>query len=140
MGQCRGSEPPANDEPRRDNALFPEEIWESIWNNVRMTTSGLRSDLQQITALIGQWVKMSGGHFSWMEQSKVKADMMNVPARWNASRITPSTLQHRCQAVGLKGADAAKIADWLSKVQAGRRLVPHSSYKTFRFTQDPTDD
>jgi hypothetical protein len=146
MASCRRltESSPKPHQLARDDGIFqrgavPHEIQGFARENGCMHASGRPADVNEISELISQWVKLSGGHFSWVEQSKVKADMMNVPTRWRASRVTPSALRERCQAVGLSAADAAKIADWLGWVQAGRRLVPHRSYRAFHFMQEPTD-
>lgn len=65
--------------------------------------------------------------------------MMNVPTRWNASRVAPSALYDECRAVGLKYNDSTEIAGWLRKRHTGRQLRP-GYYKDFRLWRDPADD
>lgn len=104
-----------------------------------MSASGLPSDVDAFMEWIGQNVRMCGGDLDWVEKAKIKADMMNVRARWRPSRVTPDALRDKCQAMGLRPEDVAAIVGWLEKVQAGRRLVPHRHYRADRWPQDPTD-
>jgi len=104
-----------------------------------MAISGLPSDVDAFMEWIGQNVRLCGGDLDWVEQARIKADMMNVRARWYASRVTPDALRDKCEALGLRAEDIAAIVGWLGKVQAGRRLAPHRDHRGYRWPQDPKD-
>ena len=104
-----------------------------------MDASGLPNDIAAFIEWVGQNTSLYAGDLNYRERDRIKADMMNVPNRWKASRVTPSALEDKCRAVGLKDKDATEIAQWLRKRHAGRQLRPRY-YKDFRFWQDPTDD
>ncbi|MFF7249979.1 hypothetical protein ACFZBU_39525 [Embleya sp. NPDC008237] len=88
----------------------------------RANDSGLPADVDEIMDLIGVEAEMSGC-FKWNEQAKVKADMMNVPRRWQPSRVSAEALREKCRVVGLAEDETVKIAQ----------------YRNFRFEQEPTD-
>lgn len=92
--------------------------------------AGLPADIIQIMDYIGQ-MRASYGHVKWNEQAKLKASMMNEWRRW--ARVDPAALALRCNEVGLNGEETSEILDWLERRKQGRRLVPDSSYKTFKF-------
>lgn len=65
---------------------------------------------------------LSDGYSSglkWNEEDKLKADMMNRPARWQA--ITVDQLRARCRELGLKPNDIDTIAGFLQRRKDGRR-------------------
>lgn len=100
-----------------------------------MSTPGLPPGLDAIMDYIGQ-AAATYGHLKWNEVAKLKADMMNVRARWLA--VSPIALEAKCLAIGLREPDTATVLDLLRRMQQGRRLVPAKSYRDFRF-QQPVD-
>ncbi|WP_280215813.1 hypothetical protein [Nocardia cyriacigeorgica] len=104
-----------------------------------MTTSGaIPGDIAKIMDHIGR--KASGyGYLKWNEQAMLKADMMNVPERWGAHRISPDRLEREALDVGLTAKEAAELADWLRRRQSGKRLVPQAHYRTWKFNFEIED-
>jgi len=70
-------------------------------------------------------------HLKWNEEAKLKGDLMNAKSRWRSVPVTD--IRDRCRALGMREEDVTLIADLVTKAQAGRRLVPQSSYRDFRF-------
>jgi Na+/pantothenate symporter len=103
-----------------------------------MTTSDVPGDIDKILDFIGGKAR-AYNYLKWNEQAMLKADMMNVPARWISARISPDRLQRKAVAVGLTAEEAAEVADWLRKRQAGRKLVPRSQYRTWKFNYELED-
>ncbi|MDT0495678.1 hypothetical protein RM717_34885 [Streptomyces griseus] len=96
-----------------------------------MSTTQLPDDVREFLEFIGNYVK-SYGYMKHNEEAKIKADMMNVPLRWSTSRISPEVLRKQCEAVGMTESESAKVADWLKRRQANRRLRP-SHYRDFKW-------
>lgn len=104
-----------------------------------MSTSGLPSDVSNFIEWVGRYAESYGGNLNYRERDRIKADMMNVPARWKASRVTPDALGDKVLAVGMKDKNAAEVAGFLRRVQDGKGLRP-KYYKDYRWPEDPTDD
>jgi hypothetical protein len=68
-------------------------------------------------------------HLKWNEV--VKADLMNVRARWLG--VSVREIAGRCRALGMCDEDVGEIADLVKKAQEGRRLVPQGTCRDFRF-------
>lgn len=101
----------------------------------RMSSSDLPPDVDAFMDFIGANIEASGG-FVWNERDRIKSDMMLVPHRWAASRVSADAFRRKCEAVGMTTEEAVEVVDWLRKRQAGRRLRPNYD-KTFRWSQDP---
>lgn len=71
------------------------------------------------------------GGLKWNEEAKLKADLMNAPERWRG--VSTQAVSERCLELGMSTQDTATIVGFISKAQAGRRLIPHRSYKEFKF-------
>lgn len=84
---------------------------------------------------VGMNIAASGG-FAWQEHDRIKSDMMLVPDRWTAARVSTEALRAKCEAIGMDPKEVAEVADWLSKRQAGRTLRPNH-IKDFRWPDDP---
>ncbi|NUP20773.1 MAG: hypothetical protein HOZ81_32795 [Streptomyces sp.] len=100
-----------------------------------MTSSALPPDVEEFMDFIGMNIKASGG-FVWNERDKIKSDMMKVPRRWRSDRVPVDAFRHKCESIGMTTEEAREVANWLSRRQAGRRLVPQFD-KKFRWHQDP---
>jgi hypothetical protein len=66
----------------------------------------------------------------------LKADLMNTRHRWLG--VPVDSIRDRCLELGMRIEDANEIADLVTRAQAGRRLGPQKTYRTFRFRQ-PVD-
>lgn len=80
--------------------------------------------------------RISGyGYLKWNEVDMMKADMMNVRHRWTG--VDVKAFRQRCLDVGMTKKETAEMVDYLTRAQAGRRLVPGSTYRDFRFAPEP---
>lgn len=70
-------------------------------------------------------------HLKWNEVAKLKADLMNVRARWLG--VSVAEIAERCRTLGMREEDIAEVASLVETAQEGRRLVPQKSYRNFRF-------
>jgi hypothetical protein len=87
-----------------------------------------------ISGILGYLAQMASGydnHLKWNEVAKLKADLMNVPARWRG--VSVSEIADGCLALGMRDEDVATVADLVRRVQEGRRLVSDKTYRDFRF-------
>jgi hypothetical protein len=60
--------------------------------------------------------------------------MMEVPERWTPERAPVDAVKATCLEAGMTEPDTKTIVEFLRKRQAGKRLVPHRSYKGFTFS------
>lgn len=97
-------------------------------------SNGLPQDGDQILEYLAMMARGYGNRLKWNEEAKLKADLMNVSARWRG--VPVSEITARCRVLGMRAEDIALVADLVTKAQAGRRLVPQRSYRGFRF--DPS--
>lgn len=95
----------------------------------------LPGGVDEIIDYIARYAAGYSTGLKWNEVAKLKADMMNVPERWRP--ITVEALRSKCLSAGLSAKDTETVVDLLRTRQAGRRLVPAASYRTFRFQQEP---
>ncbi|MFI9538303.1 hypothetical protein ACIG56_34360 [Nocardia fusca] len=102
-----------------------------------MDVSELPVDIVKIAEFFGRHARMSGGELSTHELAKMKASLMNEPKRWTRLRVTVEAFGAQCRKAGLTAADSAEICEYLSKAQAGKRLVANNQ-RDFRF-QIPFD-
>lgn len=92
-----------------------------------------------IAAILEHLAGMARGynnHLKWNEVAKLKADLMNTPARWRA--VPVARVRERCLDLGMRAEDVDEIVDLVTRAQAGRRLMPQAGYRDFRFAQ-PVD-
>lgn len=81
-------------------------------------------------------VRVEGyGHLKWNEVAMMKADMMNVRRRWLG--IDVAEYRARCQSAGMTRKETDEMVDYLKRTQAGKRLIPQSGYRDFRFKPEP---
>ncbi len=93
----------------------------------------LPADVQAFLEYIGSAAKASG-YLKWNEEAKIKADMMNTGARWSAQRVSAAGVRAKCLEVGLTDEESRTVARFVTRVQDGRKLVPHRSYRDYRFS------
>ena len=91
----------------------------------------LPNGIPEILQYLAQMARGYGNHLKWNEVAKLKADLMNVRARWLG--VSVSEIAGRCRALGMRDEDVAEVADLVKKAQEGRRLVPQRTYRDFRF-------
>lgn len=81
-------------------------------------------------------VRIEGyGYLKWNEIAMMKADMMNVRRRWTL--VDREAFRQKCIAVGMTRKETDEMCSYLRRTQEGRRLVPESTYRDFRFEPDP---
>ena len=73
----------------------------------------------------------------WNEVAKLKADVMNVRARWMGFLL--SEIADCCRTLRMRDEDVAVVATLVKKALEGRRLVPQKTYRGHRFDQ-PLDE
>jgi hypothetical protein len=100
-----------------------------------ITQPGLPSDVAGIAEHLAQWARGYNNHLKWNEQAKFKADLMNARPRWQG--VSPASFAAKLRDEGMREEDVKELADWLTRAQEGRRLVPHSSYRSFAFNPPP---
>ena len=98
---------------------------------------GLPPSVASIAVFLAAKAKAYDNHLKWNEQAMFKADLMNLRHRWRA--VDSVAFRCKCLAEGMRGEDVALLVGWLEKAQAGRRLVPSKSYRTFRFSPPPEE-
>ncbi|WBU36706.1 hypothetical protein [Homoserinibacter sp. YIM 151385] len=91
----------------------------------------LPNGVDAILEHIAAWAAGYDSGLKWNEEDKLKADMMNRPARWAA--ITVEQVRAKCRALGIRPADVDTIAGYLQRRKDGRRFIVRSSYRTFTF-------
>jgi hypothetical protein len=96
-----------------------------------MVSNGLPPGISKILDYLAQTASGYDNHLKWDEVAKLKADLMNVPARWRG--VPVDEIADRCRALGMRDEDVATVADLVRKAQEGRRLVPQTIYRDFRF-------
>ena len=91
----------------------------------------LPEDIEKILEAIAGWAKAYDNHLKWNEVAKLKSDMMRRMDRWRL--VSPTQVELRCLELGMTANDAGIVSEMLEKRQAGRRLIPESSYRNFEF-------
>jgi hypothetical protein len=102
-----------------------------------IVSNGLPPGISEILQYLAQSARGYGNHLKWNEVAKLKADLMNVPARWRG--VSVSEIADGCRALGMREEDVVVVADLVRKAQEGRRLVPQKTYRDYRFGQ-PVDE
>jgi hypothetical protein len=87
----------------------------------------------KIVKFLAGWARGYNNRLKWNEEAKLKSDMMEVPERWTPERAPVDAVKAACLEAGMTEQDTKTVVDFLRKRQAGKRLVPHRSYKGFRF-------
>lgn len=67
----------------------------------------------------------------WNEEAKLKADLMNTPNRWR--HVSVQAASKRLLSLGMSPEDTRTLTEYISRAQSGKRLVPHKSYRDFKF-------
>jgi hypothetical protein len=99
-----------------------------------VVTADLPDDIKEIVKFLAGWARGYNNRLKWNEEAKIKSDMMGVPERWTPERAPVDAVKAACLEAGMTEQDTKTIVDLLRKRQAGKRLVPHRSYKGFRFS------
>jgi hypothetical protein len=90
-------------------------------------SNGLPPGISEILQHLAQSARGYGNRLKWNEVAKLKADLMNVPARWRGVSVTE--IANGCRVLGMREEDVVVIADLVRKAQEGRRLVPQETYR-----------
>ena len=96
---------------------------------------GLPPSVAEFVVFLAGKAKGYGNKLKFNEQDKFKAELMNVPARWQ--HVDPSAFYAKTQAEGMREEDSQLLLDLLKKGQAGRRFVPSRFYKSYRWQTPP---
>jgi len=100
-------------------------------------SNDLPNGISEILQYLAQSARGYDNHLKWNEVAKLKADLMNVRARWLG--VSVSEIVDYCQMLGMRDEDVVEIAGLVKKAQEGRRLVPQKTYRGYRFSQ-PLDE
>jgi hypothetical protein len=92
--------------------------------------------IPEILQYLAQMARGYDNHLKWNKVAKLKADLMNVRARWLG--VPVSEIAERCRTLGMRAEDVAEVADLVKRAQDGRRLVPEKTYRDYHFNQ-PVD-
>lgn len=95
----------------------------------------LPPDVAGIAEHLAAWARGYNNHLKWDEQAKFKADLINARSRWRG--VSPTSLAAKLRHEGMREEDVKELIDCLTRAQAGRRLVPHRSYRSFVFNPPP---
>ncbi len=98
-------------------------------------TTELPSSVQRIAEHLAMQARGYGNHLKWNEKAMMKADLMNVPQRWRT--VDPASFGASLRSEGMREEDVAELLDYLTRAQAGRRLIPSRTYRDFRFSPAP---
>jgi hypothetical protein len=93
-------------------------------------SNGLPPGISGILEYLAQMASGYDNHLKWNEVAKLKADLMNVPARWRG--VSVSEIADSCRALGMRDEDVTTVAELVRKAQEGHRLVPQKTYRDYR--------
>ena len=94
-------------------------------------SNDLPNGIPEILQYLAQMARGYDNRLKWNEVAKLKADLMNVRARW--LQVSVTDIADRCRALGMRDEDVAEIVDLVKRAQEGRWLVPQRTYRDFRF-------
>ncbi|UQN29577.1 hypothetical protein [Brachybacterium kimchii] len=94
----------------------------------------LPADIDQILKALASWAAGYSTGLKWNEVAKLKSDLMENRAYWRG--FAPVLVRDRCLELGMEAEDAEEIHGYVTKAQAGKRLVPEKSYKGFTFRHE----
>lgn len=94
-------------------------------------TDGLPPSVAGIAEFLAEAAAGYDNYLKWNEQAMFKADLMNVRERWR--HVDPLVFRTKCLREGMRPEDVEELMDWLKRAQAGRRLIPHRSYRQHHF-------
>jgi len=100
-----------------------------VWQHSAMTQ--LPNGVSAIVEYVARMAEGYSSGLKWNEEHKLKADMMNMPARWVA--IEPDVLRQACVEAGMSAADASTVSGFLRTRKQGGRFSVRSGYKSFHF-------
>ncbi|MCT2262470.1 hypothetical protein M3F59_12740 [Brachybacterium muris] len=93
--------------------------------------SEIPADIDHILKGLAAWAEGYSTGLKWNEVAKLKADLMANRRYWLG--VPVAAIRVRLRELGMSDADASTVCDLVSRAQAGRRLVPHWSYRSFTF-------
>lgn len=96
---------------------------------------GLPPSVADFVVFLARMARGYDNKLKWNEQDKFKAELMNVPERW--MHVDAAAFYAKTKSEGMREEDSLMLLDWLKKRQAGRRLVPSKSYRSFRMKTPP---
>ena len=92
---------------------------------------GLPEDISRVLEHLATMAAGYGNSMKWNEEAKLKSDLMKNRQAW--MDIPIGAIRQKCSDLGMALADTNTIIELVEKAQAGKRLVPESSYKNFEF-------
>jgi hypothetical protein len=117
-------------EDARPIQLFPRETIMPP-EPERTTRPPLPNGIDAILEYTARWAAGYDSGLKWNEEDKLKADMMNRPARWES--VTVDQVRAKCRELGMRPADVDTVAGFLQRRKEGRRFNVRSSYRDFTF-------
>jgi hypothetical protein len=106
-----------------------------MYEGAMRATEELPPSVTAIAEFLAMAAKGYGNHLKWNEKAMFKADLMNLRRRWLS--VDPGAFAAKLRDEGMRDDDVAELVGWLTKAQAGRRLVPQRSYRQFQFNSPP---
>lgn len=94
----------------------------------------LPPDIVDILEGLAIMAKGYDNYLKWNEEAMLKADLMNNRRYWKG--FPAKAVRDKCLELGMRGEDADRIFDYVSRAQAGRRLIPDRGYKDHRFKHE----
>jgi hypothetical protein len=114
-----------------DAARLPRSVAAATYSYV--VSADLPNGIPEILKYLAQLASGYDNHLKWNEVAKLKADLMNVQTRWLG--VPVSEIADLCRTLGMRSEDVAAVVGLVKRAQEGRRLVPHKTYRSYRFNQ-----
>lgn len=91
----------------------------------------LPDDVASILTSTARWAAGYSEGLKWNEEDKLKADMMNRPARW--AGVSVDQVRAKCRDLGMQPKDVDTIVGFLQRRKEGRRFNVRSTYRDFHY-------
>lgn len=88
-------------------------------------------DIERILSYLADMAAGYSTGLKWNEEAKLKADLMNNPVRWR--NVSAHAVSQRLLSFGMSPEDTRTLTDFVRRAQAGKRLIPHQTYRDFKF-------
>jgi hypothetical protein len=100
-------------------------------------SNDLPNDIAEILQYLAQSARAYDNRLKWNEVAKLKADLMNVRARWLGAPV--NEIADYCRTLGMRAEDVTEVVALVKKAQDGHRLVPQKTYRGYSFNH-PLDE
>lgn len=95
-------------------------------------------DIFEILDYLAYCAKLNDGDMKWNEIARLKADLMQNWSWWRDVSI--GDMAAVMADLGFSNDDIKMVADFIERRRAGRRLVPHASYRDMPFKHETSQD